>query len=162
MFRWLAIVVLSTVLTGCGLLPRSSSAFVKELPSALYLVQNDSALPMDRGRYCWITVEDGICTDDLSPYYAIDEHIPVSGQTLDLLVDAPYPDSVDVSLHPGGDMLSEDADISLEATLREGGMIQVTIPEGIEGDFVLVAFPVWENSRIPNGGGVYTFPVRFE
>lgn len=162
MFRWLAVIVLSTVLTGCGVLQRSSSIFVEELPSALYLVQDDNALPLDRGRYCWITVTDGECTDDLSPYYGSDEHIPVSSQILELLVDAPYPDAVDVSLHPGGDMLSEDADIPMEATLGEGGTILVTIPDGIQGDFVLVAFPVWENIRIPNGGGVFTIPVRFE
>jgi len=120
MFRWLAVVLLGTVLTGCRLLLRSNSIFVEELPSQLYMVQDDNALPVDRGRYCWITVEDGICTDDLSPYYAIDEHIPVGGQTLDLLVDAPYPDSVDVSLHPGSGTLSEDADIPLEVTLGRG------------------------------------------
>lgn len=39
-------------------------------------------------------------------------------------------------------MLSDDADIPLEAILGERGMILVTIPDGIEGDFVLVAFPV--------------------
>ncbi|MAU11696.1 MAG: hypothetical protein CL607_17860 [Anaerolineaceae bacterium] len=121
MFRWLAVVMLGTVLTGCRLLPRSNSIFVEELPSQLYMLQDDNALPMDRGRHCWITVEDGICTDDLSPYYSTDEHIRVIGQTLDLLVGAPYPDSVDVSLHPGGNMLSDDTDIPMEATLGEGG-----------------------------------------
>ncbi|MAU13896.1 MAG: hypothetical protein CL607_29025 [Anaerolineaceae bacterium] len=59
-------------------------------------------------------------------------------------------------------MLSEETDIPLEAPLGEGGTIWVAIPQAIEGDFVLVAFPVWEDIKIPNRGGVYTIPVSFE
>jgi hypothetical protein len=119
------------------------------------------AMPMDMGSYCWVTGEHGICIDMFPPSYPEDTHLWVIGNMMELRFDLPLPDTVTATLHPGSDLLAVATDIIAEAEMDENGRVLVTVPENLDGNFVLAIFATWVENDRPYGDASYTTPVRF-
>lgn len=140
-----------------GVIPGTDQA-----PPELYFMQGDVAFPMDRGSYCWTITEFGICADAMPPSYEPEQHVLVIGPTLELLFEEPLPNTINVNLHPGSNLMTRIADIPAEATMAENGRILVALPEGISGDHVLVVFATWNQTNSVTGDASYTTPIRLE
>lgn len=130
-------------------------------PPALHILRGDIAFPMDMGSYCWVAGDNGICVDMLPPMYATEIHVPVIGDTLELLFDEPFPNTVTVALHPGNNMMTQVSNIMAEAILDKNGRILVTVPNDLSGDYVLMVSATWEEANIPHGDAFYTTLVHF-
>lgn len=131
-------------------------------PSELSFLQGDVAFLMDQGSYCWFPASTAMCADYMPPSYAEDMHTLVIGPTLELQFDAPYPNSVSVSLHPGSNLTTRIADIMTDATIDENGRVLVTVPDDLDGDYVLSVFATWPEDQRPHGDASYFAPIRFE
>ena len=166
LFRWAILLAISLIVAGCGALnavfglsalPTASPLSVNRTPSALYMLRGDIAFPMDRGSYCWIT----LCVDVMPPTYVPEEHTWVIGHTLELLFDAPFPDTVTASLHPGSNLMTRVPDLMADAVMDENGRVLVTVPDAVDGNYVLVMSATWGEADGIAGDVVYTTPVRF-
>lgn len=127
------------------------------------MLRGDIAFPMDMGSYCWVWGnEEGLCVELFTPSYTPDMHTLVIGTTLELLFDEPFADTVTASLHPGGYLMTDDPDIMAEAVVDDNGRVLVTVPDNLNGDYVLMVFARWAEDEFPYGDSLYTAPVRFE
>lgn len=170
--RWITLLTLSMLISGCGVLedyfftenttqpPPPPPMPVESEPPQLHLMVGHVAMPMDQGSYCWVTGEQGLCVDMIPPVYTEDMHLLVIGNTLELLFDAPFPDTVNVALHPGSNLMTRIADIQAIAEMNENGRVLVTMPERLSGDFVLTVFAIWEDGETPSGDAFYSTPIR--
>ena len=160
--RWIVLIILSLLIAGCGILAEfrhtDPQTLAEPKPPTLHFLRGDIAFPMDTGSYCWTTGEMGICADMIPPIYTADMHVLVIGNTLELLFEEPFPESLTVSLHPGSNVMTRVADIMAEAELDENGRVLVTVPENVDGDYVLMVFATWS----VEGDAFYTTPVRFD
>jgi hypothetical protein len=127
-------------------------------PPNLQLVSpNQDIVTFDLGSYCWTGTDTGICADAMPPEYTEDQHIAVDASLpLELDFADPFPTTASLSLYPGSNLFAQEA-ILLEATLDDSGYVSATIPENLEGQYVLAVFATW------NGGDAfYTLPINIE
>ncbi len=135
-----------------------------EEPPALYVLLGDIASPMERGSYCWsITDEGGICVDVFAfpIFYPEDRYTEVIGNTLELLFDAPFPDTVNASLYPDPGLMPDASIVDVEAVMDENGGVLVTVPGEVNGYYALAIFATWAEGSLPYGDASYSAPVRF-
>ncbi len=167
---WLILLIISVLVSGCGVFEslifddEADSIPMTDIPSEppiLYILRGDVAFPMDMGSYCWTAGDVGLCVDTIPPIYTGEMHTLVIGNTLELMFDAPYPDEVYVALHPGSNMMTRIADIMAEATMGDGGRVLVTVPESVDGHYVLMVTAVWDDNILPHGDAFYATPIRF-
>lgn len=169
MLRFLALVLLSLIISGCGIInnfvgydsqpvdsPEIDSA--SDEPPQLDLLL-DEAITMDTGSYCWTTAEVGICADMMPPIYDTDSHIAITVESLDLQFVSTPPTSISAYLHPGSNLMTRIADIPLEATLNQDGTVSIPLIEQLDGDYVLVVAAYWQGES-PTGDAMYTLPIR--
>jgi len=170
-FRWpvLFLLIVSLLIAGCSVFQGEVLAGFDARPAVagetrppeLSLLHGDVAFLMDQGSYCWFPANTAMCADYMPPSYAEDMHTLVIGPTLELLFDAPYPDSVSVSLHPGNNLMTRVAEVMAEAAVDEDGRVLVTVPDGLDGDYVLSVFATWPEDHRPHGDASYFAPIRF-
>lgn len=137
---------------------------MEEEPPSLYMLDGDIAFPMDRGSYCWsITDEGGVCVDVFAfpIFYPEDEYTPVIGNTLELLFDAPFPDTIRAELYPDPGLKPDASDVTVEAVMDENGRVLVTVPGAVNGHYALLVFATWAEGNLPYGDASYATPVRF-
>ncbi|MCC6615701.1 MAG: hypothetical protein IT320_19685 [Anaerolineae bacterium] len=170
--RWMAVLIAGLLISGCSVLqsfitsrhdtPTSGADIRPITPPELMLLQGDSAFPMDTGSFCWTMGDNGLCADAVPPRYTEDMHRPVTGTTFELQFDAPSPDTIHASLHPGSNMMTRIAEIAAEVTVDENGRVLVTVPDNVDGNYVLSIFATWSDESTPHGDASYFMPVRFE
>jgi hypothetical protein len=162
--RSLMLILSAFIFSGCSLLdyvmiadsdtdmPEAESS---DAPPALQLTDpnGDMTVDFDLGSYCWTGANVAMCVDMIAPEYSEDEHLAV-GDTLELQFAEPYPNSVSVSLYPGSNLFAQEA-VPLEASMDENGHILVSIPENLQGLYVLAVFGTWDG-----GDASYTLPIR--
>jgi hypothetical protein len=176
--RWITVLILSVCLTGCSVLetygikppvsgPTSTPIPVpmEAEPPSLTILHGHEALLVNKGSYCW-TVDanvSGICVDVFlfPPVYASELYIPVIDDPLELVFDAPFPDTVTVTLYPENDQTADVPESKIEAVLDEDGMIRVTVSDDVSGNYTLVVFATWAQDTLPYGDAFYATPVRF-
>ncbi len=172
--RWIALPTLSVFLAGCGMLgnflmaqldtkPTRTPITVETEPPQLHLLRGDIAFPMNRGSYCWVTDAGGICADVVvfPPSYTAEMHTLVIGNTLELLFEAPFPDTVTATLQPESNLMTGGPDIMAEVTLDENGRVLVTAPDDVNGNYALIISATWTEDDMPHGDALYATPIRF-
>ena len=169
--RWILLFFVALLLSGCVAFANyilANQAFSGDVagtmdvePPTLFMLRGDIAYAMDRNSYCWTTEDGGLCADVAPPIYSAEMHTQVVGHMLELLFDAPAPDRVSARLHPGSNIWTRIADIMVEAALDDDGRVLVTVPDDLEGDFVLIVTAFWGDRQPPHGDALYTAPVRF-
>jgi hypothetical protein len=122
-------------------------------PPGLQWINQDMAVNFDLGSFCWSGSEVAMCVDKMAPEYIEEQHLPVDA-SMDLLFAAPIPNSASLSLYPGSN-LSASESIPLETTLDEVGNISITLPDNLDGFYVLAVFATWEG-----GDAFYTLPIE--
>jgi hypothetical protein len=162
--RWMT--MLMVLVSGCGVLgimlvPEAPPKTRGDEPPALYFLQGDVAFPMDRGSSCWGMGQGGLCRDIFLSDYTPEAHTLVIGPTLELRFDAPLPDTLNVALRPGSSLMSRIADSPVEAEMDANGGVLVTIPDNVEGRYILTVFATWTFADGQHGDSFYTAPVRF-
>ena len=126
------------------------------------MLRGDIAVPMDRGSSCWVTGQQGLCVDVFPPTYTPEMHTLVIGNTLELLFEAPFPNTISVALHPGSNLMTRVPDLMAEAVMDENGRVLVTVPDHLNGNYVLTVSATWSEAHLPHGDAFYSTPVRFE
>jgi hypothetical protein len=173
--RWIILLTLSVFLSGCGMLenflmahpdaePTRTPIPVETEPPSLYILHGQVAFPMNRGNSCWWTMDaSGICVNVavFPPYYREDMYTLVMGNTLELLFDAPFPDTVTATLYPANDLMTREPDIMAEVTLGENGQVLVTVPDDVNGNYALIISATWSEEAMPHGDALYATPIRF-
>lgn len=173
--RWI-LLTLSVFLSGCGMLgnfvpahpntePAHTPIPVGTEPPSVYILHGQETSPMNKGSFCWRTTdENSICANVAAfpPYYTEDMYTLVSGNTIELLFEAPFPDTMTATLYPESNLTTSNSDIMVDATLDENGKVLVTIPDDVNGNYALVISAIWAEEDIPHGDALYATPVRFE
>jgi|GEM_PF-4867467 len=169
MLRFLTLILLSLLISGCGIINdfvviessdsgSSETEFTSDEPPQLNLLL-DEPVAMDTGTYCWTSAEVGICVDMMPPIYEADNHIAVSGESLTLQFVSTPPTSVSAYVHPGSNLMTRIADIPLEATLNDDGSVSIPLVAQLDGDYVLVVIGLWQGDS-PTGDAMYILPIR--
>jgi hypothetical protein len=171
---WIILLALSMLLAGCEMLgnflvaprdaePTSMPVLGEIEPPALYILREQATFPMDRGNYCWTTDAGGVCADvSVFPRdYTADTHTLVIDNTLELLFEAPFPETVTATLYPENNLTPGVPDDMVEAILDENGKILVTFLDGMNGDYALIISATWSEENMPYGDALYATPIRF-
>ena len=159
-----SLIIISLFLTGCGIVEsllaeeRPETAPYADRPPSLTL--ENVSIELDLGTYCWTSTEVGLCVDTIPPAYEADQHVSIADDSLQLSFDGITPSSVSAYVHPGSNLMTRIADIYLEATLDESGIVSIPLMEQLNGDYVLVVSAFWEGS--PSGDAMYTLPITIE
>ena len=109
----------------------------------------------DLGSYCWTSGNTGMCVDMMAPEYSDDEHLAVADE-LELQFAEPFPNSINLTLYPGSNLFAQES-IPVEATMDENGLVSLSIPDNLQGLYVLAVFATWEG-----GDAFYTLPISVE
>lgn len=164
----IVLIGLAILMTGCGAVGdffgHTSADSIANAPDEdeppTLTAQAESPMTMDLGSYCWIGAEFGICADVGPPVYEEESHISFAdADTLTLTFADTPPSSIIAYVHPGSNLTTRIADIPLEATLTER-TITVTVPETLEGNYVLVVTAIWEGDI--QGDGFYSLPIQLD
>jgi hypothetical protein len=165
MTRLIALVVLGTIISACGVIgyfidsdlaeTGEETVTFENAPPDLYYVTGDTISLIDRGSYCWTGAAAAMCVDMIPPSYEENQHILFTSDRIELLFFPPVPNSVRISLRAGSDLISE-AEWLAEAELMTDGSLILTLPDDdLQGRYILFISAIWEK----NGDAFYTLPI---
>jgi hypothetical protein len=158
LIRKLLLILSAFLFSGCSLLD-----YVQIAESETSILESDlgEAPPnlawedniFDLGSFCWTGGNVAMCVDKMAPEYTEDQHHDVP-DAMELVFAEPLPNSISVSLYPGSNFFAQET-IPLEASMDANGLILLSLPEDLQGLYILAVFATWEG-----GDAFYTLPIR--
>ena len=128
---------------------------VPSQPPAMNLLAGDASHEATLSSYCWpVEPGVGICAD--SPFPMFDTFIPIPDDEVLLVIDAPVPDAITLSLTTpdGFAVLGVDS-----ARIDNPGRSFSWTPSVAAGDYILSAFASWTSLGGQGGDAAYFIPV---